>query len=137
MRDGIVLTGSTKKALVPVEKDESYGYRPREKQNGKWVALKEVEQTAASNKGRRNRESRGGYKEYEEIDIGSDDDAGSEDTWTLEEQRSLSSQPQTVEHSHLVQHLQPLLPETEEPHLQAEAVVQVHSPHPHLEAHRS
>lgn len=73
MRDGIVLTGGTKKALVPVEKDESYGSRPREKQNGKWVA-KEVEMTAASGKGRRTRESRGGYREYEEIDIGSDDD---------------------------------------------------------------
>ncbi|CZT24685.1 related to JmjC domain protein [Ramularia collo-cygni] len=74
MRDGIVLTGNTKKALVPVEKDETYGYRPREKQNGKWVAIKEVEPTAASAKGKRNRESRGGHVEYEEIDIGSDDD---------------------------------------------------------------
>lgn len=77
MRDGRVLTGNTKKALIPVEKDESYGYRPREKQNGKWVAIKEVEATAASGKGRRNRESRGGYKEYEEIDIGSDEEDAS------------------------------------------------------------
>lgn len=79
MRDGRVLTGNTKKALIPVEKDESYGYRPREKQNGKWVAMKEVEATAASAKGRRNRESRGGYKEYEEIDIGSDDDGNEQE----------------------------------------------------------
>lgn len=78
VRHGIVLTGGTKKALVPVEKDESYGSRSREKQNGKWVT-KDVEITAASGKARRNRESRGGYVEYEEIDIGSDDGSGEDD----------------------------------------------------------
>jgi hypothetical protein len=75
VRNGIILTGSTKKALVPVEKDEEYGYRHRERlPNGKRVPAA-VPATAASEKARR-REARGGRGrvEYEEIDIGSDEE---------------------------------------------------------------
>ncbi|EGP82961.1 unnamed protein product [Zymoseptoria tritici ST99CH_1A5] len=77
MRDGIILTGSTKKALVPVEKDEEYGYRYRERlPNGKRVQRDTMPPTAASAKSRREGVTRGGKGrvEYEEVDIGSDDE---------------------------------------------------------------
>ncbi|KAK4610464.1 C-module-binding factor A [Fulvia fulva] len=75
IREGRILTGNTKKALIPVEKDEDYGYRHRERVNGKRVdRTKDVPATAASKKEKR--KSQGGRPpvEYEEVDVASDDD---------------------------------------------------------------
>jgi hypothetical protein len=76
MRAGIIVTGSTKKALVPIEKDEEYGYRYRERlPNGKRVQVS-MPSTAASEKSKRDGPTRGGRGrvEYEEIDIGSEEE---------------------------------------------------------------
>lgn len=63
-RDGFVITSKTKKALIPVEKDDNYGYIPRERlANGKRVQVTE-------NK----RKVRQSAVEYEEVDIGSDEE---------------------------------------------------------------
>ncbi|EME84300.1 uncharacterized protein MYCFIDRAFT_202970 [Pseudocercospora fijiensis CIRAD86] len=72
LRDGLVITGNTKKALVPVEKDESYGYVYRERlPNGKRVARHLG--TDGQPKERRKKATKHN-RNYEEIDIGSDDD---------------------------------------------------------------
>ncbi|KAF2161527.1 hypothetical protein M409DRAFT_58931 [Zasmidium cellare ATCC 36951] len=74
VREGKVVSGATKKALIPVEKDDSYSYRARERlPNGKRVVRHSLPATAASSKGKR----RQAATEYEEVDIGSgeeDDD---------------------------------------------------------------
>lgn len=71
-RDGLVITGSTKKALVPVEKDESYGYVYRERlANGKRVSRHLG--TDGLPKERRKKAVKHN-RNYEEIDIGSEDD---------------------------------------------------------------
>jgi len=70
-RDGFVITSKTKTARIPVEKDDNYGYVPRERlSNGKRVQLTE-------NK----RKARQSAVEYEEVDVGSDDDAADEGTF--------------------------------------------------------
>ncbi|KAF7185390.1 C-module-binding factor A [Pseudocercospora fuligena] len=72
LRDGLVITGNTKKALVPVEKDENYGYVHRERlPNGKRVVRHLG--TDGQPKERRKKATKHNRK-YEEIDIGSDDD---------------------------------------------------------------
>lgn len=59
--EGHVITSRTKKALIPVEKDDNYGYRSVEKRNQNAAAKKRSGRKAASN-----------HVEYEEVDIGSD-----------------------------------------------------------------
>lgn len=74
LRDGIILSGGAKKALVPVEKDENYGYTFREKlPNGQRVRrdLNSQPQTLAGKKQKRKSLRR---TVYEEVDIGSEDD---------------------------------------------------------------
>ncbi|KAK4549742.1 hypothetical protein LTR36_005043 [Oleoguttula mirabilis] len=67
-RDGFVITSKTKKALIPVEKDDNYGYNPRERlTNGKRSQLSESK-----------RKIRQSAVEYEEVDIGSDEEADEE-----------------------------------------------------------
>ena len=62
-KDGLVVTGKTKKALIPIEKDESYGSRIRERlPNGKRVMVE------------KKKKSRESAVDYEEVDIGSDED---------------------------------------------------------------
>jgi hypothetical protein len=64
---GLVITAKTKKALIPVEKDDNYGYRARERlPNGKRVLIPEET--------RNRRRDRRAAVEYEEVDIGSEDD---------------------------------------------------------------
>ncbi|EMC97117.1 hypothetical protein BAUCODRAFT_32860 [Baudoinia panamericana UAMH 10762] len=63
--EGYVVTGNTRKAMVPVEKDDNYGFVPRERLPcGKRVAVSE-----------RKRKSRQSMRTYEEVDIGSDGEA--------------------------------------------------------------
>ncbi|TKA24777.1 hypothetical protein B0A50_05765 [Salinomyces thailandicus] len=70
-RDGLVVTGKTKKALIPVEKDGDYGYSIRERlPNGKRVRIAEDKSQK-----RKNRQS---HVDYEEVDIGSDDEGDGE-----------------------------------------------------------
>jgi hypothetical protein len=74
MRSGIILTGNTKKALVPIEKDDNYGYVYRERlPNGSRVRrdLSKVEPTAGGKKQKRQSKIN---RQYEEVDIGSDED---------------------------------------------------------------
>lgn len=60
---GILVSSKTKKALVPVERDENYGYRARERlPNGTRVEV------------RAKRMPRQSHVDYEEVDIGSDDE---------------------------------------------------------------
>ncbi|KAK5116618.1 hypothetical protein LTR62_007292 [Meristemomyces frigidus] len=60
---GLIVTGKTRKALIPVEKDDNYGYMPRERlAGGKRVQVTEK---------RRNKKS---DRVYEEVDIGSDEE---------------------------------------------------------------
>ena len=62
--EGLVVTGNTKKALIPVEKDPSYGYRaPHERADRAKKATTEHRNTRNT-----------GTKLYEEIDIASDED---------------------------------------------------------------
>ncbi|KAM3420569.1 hypothetical protein BST61_g3831 [Cercospora zeina] len=75
LRDGIIVHGGAKKALVPVEKDDNYGYVYRERlPNGQRVKRDSSKQqpTLASSKSRRKSQKRATM--YEEVDIGSDDD---------------------------------------------------------------
>ncbi|KAI5360256.1 putative JmjC domain, Zinc-finger domain of monoamine-oxidase A repressor R1 [Septoria linicola] len=75
LRDGIIVHGGAKKVLVPVEKDDNYGYTYRERlPNGQRVRrdLTKQQPTLASNKERRKGNKRATI--YEEVDIGSDDD---------------------------------------------------------------
>ncbi|KAK5138394.1 hypothetical protein LTR08_003455 [Meristemomyces frigidus] len=66
--DGFVITSKTKKALIPVEKDDNYGYNPRERlPNGKRALVPESR-----------RKMRQSAVEYEEVDIGSDEEADGE-----------------------------------------------------------
>ncbi|OQO02991.1 hypothetical protein B0A48_11275 [Cryoendolithus antarcticus] len=63
-REGHIITSNTKKALIPVEKDENYtAYRPERVNPGV--------KSAASTKGNRGRKS---AVQYEEVDIASDDE---------------------------------------------------------------
>ena len=75
VRSGRIITSNTKKARVPVEKDDTYGYRERVRMpNKKQITVTSTASAAAvaAQRGRRN-----GAREYEEVDIGSsDDDAG-------------------------------------------------------------
>lgn len=59
--EGHVITSRTKKALIPVEKDDNYGYRSLEKRTANTATKKRPGRKAASN-----------HVEYEEVDIGSD-----------------------------------------------------------------
>jgi hypothetical protein len=61
--EGYLVTSKTKKALIPVEKDDNYGYRSMEKK------LKIPNTAAAKRPGRK---SAANHVEYEEVDIGSD-----------------------------------------------------------------
>jgi hypothetical protein len=61
--EGYLVTSKTKKALIPVEKDDNYGYRSMEKK------LKFPSTAAAKRPGRK---SASNHVEYEEVDIGSD-----------------------------------------------------------------
>lgn len=75
LRDGIIVHSSAKKALVPVEKDDNYGYTYRERlPNGQRLRrdLTKQQPTLASNKERRKGNNRATM--YEEVDIGSHDD---------------------------------------------------------------
>lgn len=77
LRNGIIVSGGAKKALVPVDNDESYGYSYRERlPNGQRVKrdLTKQQPTLASNKARRKSQKQATV--YEEVDIGSDDDVG-------------------------------------------------------------
>jgi hypothetical protein len=61
--EGYLVTSRTKKALIPVEKDDNYGYRSLEKK------LKFPSTAAGKRPGRK---SAANHVEYEEVDIGSD-----------------------------------------------------------------
>ncbi|GIZ43328.1 hypothetical protein CKM354_000656000 [Cercospora kikuchii] len=77
LRDGIIVHGGAKKALVPVEKDDNYGYVYRERlPNGQRVSKSQP--TLASSKSRRKSQKKATM--YEEVDIGSDDDDFEEGT---------------------------------------------------------
>jgi hypothetical protein len=68
VKDGAIITSVTKKARVPVEKDDTYSYRERIRlPNGKRVSALS---TTTTQKSRR----RGPSKLYEEVDVGSSDD---------------------------------------------------------------
>ncbi|KAI6973103.1 hypothetical protein KC329_g12411 [Hortaea werneckii] len=68
-RDGFVVTSKTKKALIPIEKDDNYGYDARVRlPNGKRVRI------ATDAEQRQKRKTRQSHVEYEEVDIGSDDE---------------------------------------------------------------
>lgn len=72
VKEGKIIEGGSKKALVPVEKDEDYGYTYRARMpNGKRVA-KKLGPTAASNRDSRRRGNPPKQVEYDEVDIGSD-----------------------------------------------------------------
>lgn len=59
--EGHVITSKTKKALIPVEKDDNYGYRSMEKRPANTAASKRPGRKAAST-----------HVDYEEVDVGSD-----------------------------------------------------------------
>lgn len=61
--EGYLVTSKTKKALIPVEKDDNYGYKSMERKI-------KIPNTAAAK--RSGRKSASHYVEYEEVDIGSD-----------------------------------------------------------------
>jgi hypothetical protein len=68
VQSGAIITSVTKKARVPVEKDDSYSYRERVRlPNGKRV-------TAMSTTTVQKSKRRGPAKIYEEVDVGSSDD---------------------------------------------------------------
>ncbi|KAK3632351.1 hypothetical protein LTR56_016365 [Elasticomyces elasticus] len=68
-REGLVVTGSTRKALIPVEKDDSYGYAQKERlPSGKRVNVSGIK-----------RKGRASTMQYEEVDIGSDEEENEED----------------------------------------------------------
>ncbi|KAI7005273.1 hypothetical protein KC355_g8286, partial [Hortaea werneckii] len=72
-RDGFVVTSKTKKALVPIEKDDNYGYDARVRlPNGKRVRI------ATDPEQRQKRKTRQSHVEYEEVDIGSDEEQDQE-----------------------------------------------------------
>ncbi|CAK4033038.1 Hypothetical predicted protein [Lecanosticta acicola] len=72
VKEGRIIEGGSKKALIPVEKDENYGYTHRQRHpNGKRDA-KNAWPTAASNRDARRRTTHQRQVEYEEVDIGSD-----------------------------------------------------------------
>jgi len=63
VKDGFVVSGSNRKAMVPVEKDENYGYRLKTKDKaGNDASEKRSKRRSAAN------------VEYEEVDVGSDND---------------------------------------------------------------
>ena len=63
VKEGYVVSGANRKAMVPVEKDESYGYRfSKPKGKGGNEAVEKRKRRSA------------GTVEYEEVDIGSDED---------------------------------------------------------------
>ena len=65
-KDGFLLNSTSKKALIPVERDENYGYQaPGRKSKG---GAREAERA------RKNQRKTNLNVEYEEVDIGSDDD---------------------------------------------------------------
>jgi hypothetical protein len=73
VQSGAIITSVTKKARVPVEKDDSYSYRERVRlPNGKRV-------TAMSTTTVQKSKRRGPAKIYEEVDVGSSDDEQSGD----------------------------------------------------------
>jgi hypothetical protein len=68
VKDGAIITSVTKKARVPIEKDDTYSYRERVRlPNGKRVSALS---TTTTQKGKRKVAS----KLYEEVDVGSSDD---------------------------------------------------------------
>jgi hypothetical protein len=73
VKDGAIITSVTKKARVPIEKDETYGYRERVRlPNGKRV---QALSTTTTQKSKRKIPS----KLYEEVDVGSSDDEHADD----------------------------------------------------------
>lgn len=64
-KEGYVVSGATKKAMIPVEKDTSYGHYPS-KTKGK--------AGAPQSNGKTSKKVGKGNVEYEEVDIGSDND---------------------------------------------------------------
>ena len=64
-KEGFMVSGATKKAMIPVEKDTSYGHYPSK--------LK-AKPGAPQQNGKKARGMSKGNVEYEEVDIGSDDD---------------------------------------------------------------
>ncbi|KAM0715270.1 hypothetical protein Q7P37_008768 [Cladosporium fusiforme] len=64
---GHIITSRTKKALIPVEKDDNYGYRSMEKKFPTTAAAKRAGRKSAN------------YIEYEEVDIGSEDEMFAEE----------------------------------------------------------
>ena len=68
-QEGYMVSGATKKARIPVEKDENYGYRSKTKAGAGGGKTK----AEVAEKMRRAR-SRKNAVEYEEVDIGSDED---------------------------------------------------------------
>ncbi|KAF1820259.1 uncharacterized protein K489DRAFT_324364 [Dissoconium aciculare CBS 342.82] len=73
VQSGAIITSVTKKARVPVEKDDSYSYRERVRlPSGKRV-------TAMSTTTVQKSKRRGPAKIYEEVDVGSSDDEQSRD----------------------------------------------------------
>lgn len=65
-KEGFVVSGATKKAMIPVEKDTSYGYYPPK--------AKPKSGAPQTNGKRVNKRMGKGNVEYEEVDIGSDED---------------------------------------------------------------
>jgi hypothetical protein len=73
IKDGAIITSVTKKARVPIEKDDTYSYRERVRlPNGKRVS---AVSTSTTQKGKRKVAS----KLYEEVDVGSSDDEQAEE----------------------------------------------------------
>jgi hypothetical protein len=64
-KEGFVVSGATKKAMIPVEKDTSYGYYP---------SKPKLKAGVPQQNGKRVKKMGKGNVEYEEVDIGSDDD---------------------------------------------------------------
>ena len=64
-KEGYIVGGGTKKAMIPVEKDTNYGYYP---------SKPKPKAGAPQQNGKRVKRMGKGNVEYEEVDIGSDDD---------------------------------------------------------------
>ncbi|TKA79895.1 hypothetical protein B0A55_03677 [Friedmanniomyces simplex] len=94
-RDGLVVTGKTRKALIPVENDDSYGYVQKERlPSGKRVIVPE-------NK----RKPRLSTKQYEEVDIGSDEELDDGDMYTANQSTSTRDRralPEYLQNRHAV-----------------------------------
>jgi len=90
-RNGLVVTGKTRKALIPVEKDDNYGYVQKERApGGKRVIVTE-----------KKRKARMSTKEYEEVDIGSEDEVEHEEPYAANQStRSRRELPDYLQNRH-------------------------------------